>query len=825
MLKRRNFLRESGLPGPQPIYRINRFCGEAVNLIQKVVMGLRRVGLTNTLRIVQFTLYKEREDRKWAVNQSARGISLSPGELRSVQPAAGGALFTFERAELEVIFLAEDLARLSWGPGEGPLPYSLARTEWPEVQFQIAQTGQSWSLWSSSLKVEVSSNAEVRFYDPEGRLLRAEDPPERRGEAWTQRACLEPGARPFGLGQRAGWIKQDGRPYRLWNRDPVNERGMAEHLDPLYLAIPVYLAAWEGGSYLVFFENYFPGSLSFQNGWAKATFEGGRLRSYLIPGPPQRALERYTELTGRAPLPPRWALGYHQSHWGYKSEADIRQVAAGFKEHALPLSAIHLDIDYTDGYRVFTVDRKRFPDLPGLAGELAEQGIRLVAILDPGVKKDPGYFLYREGLEKGYFCSMPDGREALGVVWPGWCVFPDFTNPAVREWWAGQYPRLLELGIAGFWHDMNEPATIAAWGDFTLPLAARHHLEGRGGDHREAHNLYGLLMNAAGDAGLRQARPDSRPWLLSRSGWAGVQRCAWNWTGDSDAAWEDLRSTLATVLGLGLSGVPYSGADIGGFGGRPSAELYLRWFQLSAFLPFFRTHSAVEYGRREPWIYGEPYTSILREFLLLRGRLLPYLYTLAWETSRTGQPLARPLFWDEPFNPTLLEVEDTFLLGNSLLVAPVLEEGERERSVALPDGEWYDFWTGDRLVGPGQVQMDAPLERIPLLVRAGSALPTEELGRLVLHLFAGSGEGLLYSDAGDGYGPHRVDRFRLEGSEHSLELAWDWEGEYPFPYPRIEIRLHGLRPERAWLDGQPAVFEAGLLTAAPFKRLRIEGRR
>ncbi len=802
-----------------------------MNFIEKTMMGLRRLGLANSLRVLQYTSYKERMDRKWAPQGTAgKGADQpprTPGALRAAAAAPRGARFAFERAELEIVFLAQDLARLSWGPGQAPLPY--ATSPWSqreeasqEPPVEVEETTRGWRLSSPALRLEIGREGEIHFYDPGGALLRVERPPERRGETWTQCAALQAGAQLYGLGERAAGLNLARGDYRLWNRDPVSDRGTQDPLDPLYLTIPVYLALWDGGSYLVFYENSFPGSLSFRAGEANAAFSGGMLRSYFIPGPPAQALERYTELTGRAPLPPRWALGYHQSRWGYRSEADLRAVAQGFAEHEMPLSAIHLDIDYMDGYRVFSVDRKRFPDLPALARQLASGGVRLVAILDPGVKTDPEYRLYREGLERDCFCKLPDGSLALGVVWPGWTAFPDFTSPEARDWWAGQYPALLEAGVAGFWHDMNEPATLAASGDSTIPLGARHAFEGRGGDHLEAHNLYGLLMNAAGYDGLRRARPESRPWLLSRSGWAGMQRYAWNWTGDTDSTWEDLRSTLTMVLGLGLSGVPYSGPDIGGFGGNPPAELYLRWFQLGAFLPFFRTHSAVEYNRREPWVYGEPYTSILRQFLRLRYRLLPYLYTLAWEASRTGQPLCRPLFWDNPQDPALRAVEDAFLLGEALLVAPVLAPGARERSLHLPAGEWYDFWSGERLAGGRQVTLQAPLERIPLLVRAGSLLPLEEAGRMVFRLYAGEGTSALYLDAGDGYGPHRVERFRLSQRGGALELDWETEGSFPFPYSQVEIQVCGLQPGKAELDGAPIPLEDGRLHTAPFKKLRFE---
>jgi alpha-glucosidase len=438
----------------------------------------------------------------------------------------------------------------------------------------------------------------------------------------------------------------------------------------------------------------------------------------------------------------------------------VRAVVEGFRVRDLPLSAIHLDIDYMDGFRVFTVDPRRFPHFATLARDLETEGIALVTILDPGVKRDTKYAVYQSGRANRVFCTLPDGREMHAPVWPGWCAFPDFTNPQTRDWWGNQYPPLLEANVGGVWHDMNEPATFVAWGDPTLPQAVRHSMEGRGGDHAQAHNLFGLLMNRAGHEALRRLRPDRRPFILTRSGWSGVQRYAWTWTGDVETSWRSLRQTIPTMLGLALSGISYSGPDIGGFGGAPSAELYIRWFQLAAFLPFFRTHSSKVTPRREPWSFGPEALAIVREYLDLRYRLLPYFYTLAWEASTKGHPFVRPLFWLDDRDQSLWDVQDAFLLGDSLLVAPVLQPGATSREVTLPPGVWYDFHDERQYRGPGPVTIGAPLERVPVLARAGTVIPIEDSGaaareaRLVLHLYAGANGGaLLYSDAGDGYGP------------------------------------------------------------------------
>jgi alpha-glucosidase len=772
--------------------------------LKKILLALRSLGLKKITPTIEYSYLRDRRDREYRA-RLALGSSRGPGSLLEALPIHQGARFHFQAAALEVVFLAPDLVRLSWEPGLPPLPYALADQEWPPVGVELAQNTPGWLLSTPQLQVLVKRDGGTGFFQPgpsgqdEGALLRADLPPRFQQSAdgevtsWTLQTQLARDERIYGLGERAARLNRRGGTYTMWNTDPGGSYGPGK--DPLYISIPAYLSLHSAGTSLVFYENPFRsvfsiGDPAVHSDQIQASFEDGMLRYYFTAGTVEQVVGRFAGLTGRADLPPRWALGYHQCRWGYKDESDVRQVVRGFRENDLPLSAIHLDIDYMEDYRVFTVDRQRFPDLPGLSRELADQDIRLVTILDPGVKVDPQYAVYAEGVQRRSFVTSPDGTPLVGRVWPGASVYPDFTNPLTREWWAGQYDILLDQGVAGIWHDMNEPTSFTAWGDMTLPLDARHALEGRCGDHRQAHNLYALLMNKTGHAALRFLRPERRPWIITRAGWAGMQRYSWNWTGDTESTWESMRMTIPMVLGLGLCGVPFSGPDIGGFSGNPSPELYLRWFQLASFLPYFRTHSSIGTQPREPWVYGEPYTAILRRFLHLRCRIMPYLYTLAWQAAETGVPMVRPLFWPAASDPRLWEVDDAFLLGDDLLVAPVLEEGAAEREVHLPQGEWYDFW-GDRLYeGGSTIRLSTPLQQIPLLVRAGSILPLEELNHLVLHVYpdpAGRASGQLYSDAGDGYGPNRVDHFQVENET----LSRQEQGDYPFPYAEVALHVHG----------------------------------
>ena len=829
----------------------------------------------------------------------ARGplsVGLMPGRVVEVLPDAGGARMVFEQAELEVRFLASDVVRLSWGPGPEPVPYALAgETGWPSPDVEAIRlpTG-GLELRGAELVVRVDGEGSVRFLRPDGTVLRTEAPPVRRGYGWQVRHGMRPGERFGGLGEQSAGVDLRGGRFTLWNTDAGGSWSSGQ--GPLYLGIPVVMATHPDGDTLTFYENSTRGDFSFgaaaddtetpgeraarrrAPGTATVGFAGGILRHYVMVGRAPRLLDRYTELTGRPALPPRWALGYHQSRWGYKNEADVRDVVGGYRSLGLPLSAVHLDIDYMDGYRVFTFNSSRFPDPSALASEMAESGVRMVTIVDPGVKVDPGYDVYRRGLEDGRFCADESGHPVEGVVWPGRVVFPDFTSARTRAWWAERYRFLTDAGVAGIWHDMNEPTSISLLGDPSLPLSTRHDFDGRGGEHGEGHNLYGLLMNRAGYEGLQRARPERRPFIVSRSGWAGGQRWAWNWTGDVSTTWASMRQQMATVIGLGLSGVPYSGPDIGGFSGVPEDELYVRWLQMSVLLPYCRTHSVLGAPPREPWRFDEPARGIIVAWLRFRYRLLPYLYTLAHQATATGAPLVRPLWWPAPGTDGELgagsdmssgwdgdgaennDVDDAFLLGDALLVAPITVPGATERTVAVPPGRWVSLWA-DEDTGVGgntTARLAGPAGRIPVLVRSGSIVPLDDgwtgindpcrmdadgdltlpaesttLGldhapkRLVFHCWpteSGDARGTCADDAGDGEGPVRHDVLHLRGAVDGGAAVLTWERQGGFPPPSVvRVVLHGLRADGAEADGVTVAVAGSSVECAPFSELRIRG--
>lgn len=807
--------------------------------LNEVMLLIRFSGIQHILRILNFTWTRQRLDRAYRQKFLDRDTlpALTPGQHERTIPGPTGAEFKFENASLEVKFLSSNMVRLTWQPGLLPAPYAIAQQEWKDATVTCNPASSGWELAAKELTLKITAEGGIRFHH-NNQCLRTELPPLFKGEgdlaSWIARVEPEEGQCVYGLGDQAGPFNLNGYRRQLWNSDPGGSYG--PKTDPIYMPLPVVCVQHLSGSYLVFYENSFPGQVDLSStlpnsGPQTYQFSQGALRYYLIAGELPQLIEQFTQLTGRPEMPPVWSLGYHQSRWGYKNEADIREVVAGFEANQMPLSAIHLDIDYMNGYRVFSVDQARFPNLGKLAQELEQKNIKLVPIIDPAVKKDPNYPLYQDGQQKDIYCKLPNGKIVFGLVWPGWSAFPDFTKPTTRAWWGENYRSLLDNGMAGIWHDMNEPTSFSAWGGMALPLSTIHDLEGTQGDHFQAHNLYALQMNRAGYDALKRLRPERRPWLVSRSGWVSQQRYAWKWSGDTESSWDSLRMTIANTLGMGLSGQPYTGPDIGGFSGNPDAELYLRWFQMATFLPFFRTHSSVGTARREPWVYGEPFTSIMRSFLRLRYRLLPYFYSLAWQTHKTGVPIIRPLFWNHPNVQNLWEIDDAFLLGDNLLVAPVLQADAQQRTITLPPGTWVDFWTGKNYQGGGEVEAPVSLDTIPLLVRAGAILPLALDTGLELNIYPLPFEMdqptpalTLYSDRGDGYDAYRLDQFTQERLGNNLAIHWQQEGEYPYPYAMTQLSMPGLQSQQAWLDGSLLDSTPKITIHQPFHTLKFEAK-
>ena len=530
----------------------------------------------------------------------------------------------------------------------------------------------------------------------------------------------------YGLGEKTGFLEKSGRLYQMWNSDEP------QHLptrDPLYQSIPFFIHVGPEGAVGHFIDAPESSWFDLRNLRTIAvTVEQQWVDSwYLFADSVAGVIERYTELTGRMELPPLWALGFQQSRYSYETASRVRQVAAELRHRAIPCDVLHLDIHYMRGYRVFTWDPERFGNPAALIGDLREQGFRVVTIVDPGVKVDADYPVYTEGVRDGHFVRGGDASVYVGKVWPGDAVFPDFSRTATRSFWAEKHRELFSAGVAGIWNDMNEPADFT--GDmhdrpqFTPPSDTWVDNDGSPQSLDRFHNLYGLAMCMATREAFETQRPGERAFVLTRAGYAGIQRYAAVWTGDNHSWWEHLAASIPMLLNLGLSGVPFVGADAGGFQDNASAELYARWMQCAALMPFFRAHSVIGSTDHEPWSFGARAEAVARTAVELRYSLIPYLSALFVEAARTGLPIMRPLVLHFGSDPRVRNLNDQFMLGPSLMAAPVVQPGVECRSVYLPEGSWCDFHSGEHFQGPMDIAVPAPLERIPLFVRTPAIIP------------------------------------------------------------------------------------------------------
>ncbi|MCO6478608.1 MAG: glycoside hydrolase family 31 protein [Phaeodactylibacter sp.] len=647
----------------------------------------------------------------------------------------------------------------------------------------------------------------------------------------------------FGLGDKTCSANLRGHKLENWNTDSFSYK---KGQDPLYRSIPFYYGLHRGTGYGIFLNNSFRTHFDFdsrQNGAARFWADGGEMDYYFIYGPGLMDVAcRYAWLTGRPELPPLWALGFHQCRWSYYPESRVMELAQEFRNRQIPCDAIYLDIDYMDGYRCFTWNKEHFPNPPEMIGRLRDQGFQTVSMIDPGIRVDPQYHVYREGMKENAFLYRSTGEIMRAPVWPPDCVFPDFTHPGVREWWGGLYKGLyLEDGVSGFWNDMNEPAVFKVDGA-TCPDNVLHHYEGNACDHRKAHNIYGQQMSRATYEGLKRLRPDKRPFVLTRATFSGGQRFASVWTGDNAATWEHLRLANLQCQRLSASGFSFVGTDIGGFNKQPDGELFIRWLQLAVFHPLFRVHSmgnnidgaaeaeaemvqAAEQENRldqEPWSFGAENTALAKEAIELRYELLPYIYTVFYQNTRDGAPAIRSLFLYSQDDPAALEREEEFLFGDSLLVAPVLGPGVKSIKAYLPKGRWYGYWSGILYEGKQLATFQAEPGRIPVLAKAGSAIPNypiqqyvgeKEFESVALRVYYGEGSSEFYEDAGEGYGyqegQYKLRTFTVKTGNNNFSIGQEQEGGYRNTYGTFHLTVFGLpfKAKSCRADGQEVSFE------------------
>lgn len=731
---------------------------------------------------------------------------------------------------LEVSVYASNIVRFRYSPDgrfEDDFSYALKKEEPPEnpnYEFELKEVEDRFYISTSEIDVEISKTLHITIRDKQGKLINEdeagvtwEDNHQYGGHVVHCTKKIQEQEEFFGLGDKPCRSHLRGLRAEMWGSDTY---GYEKNTDPLYKNIPFYYGLQHEVAYGVFFDNTFRTRFDFGHERSDICHfwsEGGEMNYYFIYGPDLlRVAESYTALTGRPDMPPLWALGYQQSKWSYFPEQKVKDIAAEFRSRKIPCDVIHLDIDYMDGFKCFTWDPERFPDPKRMVAELEADGFKTVVILDPGLKIDKSYDLYIEGVENRMFCRRADGPLMKGKVWPGDCHFPDFTNPKVREWWAGLFEAFMESGVHGIWNDMNEPAVLEVG---TFPDDTRHNYDGHPCSHRKAHNVYGMQMARSSYNGAKKAIFPRRPFMLTRSGYAGVQRYAAVWTGDNLATWEHLWIANIQCQRLSISGISFAGSDVGGFIGECSPELMVRWMQLAAFHAVYRTHSSRDYGAREPWTFGEPYTKAIRTAIQTRYNFLPYLYTQFWKYHTEGTPVLRPLcFLDQSDRETYYR-QDEFGVGNHVVVCPITQPGVEERQMYLPEGKWYNYWNDEVQIGKQEFTTKVELGTWPIYVKAGAVIPqypavqnTSELDLkyLYLHVYVGEGPctSELYEDAGEYYdyeqGNHRIRTFTVKREGTGLRISQLQKGRFNVSYSTLKLFIHGMdfQPGELTVDGR-----------------------
>jgi len=797
--------------------------------------------------LIANSLIEEEEEEFHHLNNPADGIKpiikKYLGVPNNVDQQGNKFYFSDGDAKVEVTVVADEIIRVRLAP------HGVFLEEFSYAVPKLTQMATVFALHEDAIEFRVSTNVVschirkedffISFSDSQNHITSADAVPMHWEEnvkfggyyVYCTKQCHEQESF-FGLGDKPTELNLRGKRLKNWNTDAYS---FAWNQDPLYRSIPFYISLNEGIAHGIFFDNTFKAHFDFgAEDSTKTSFwaDGGELQYYYIHGPHMMdVVKSYHSLTGTHPMPPLWALGYHQCRWSYYPESKVKKIANGFRENKIPCDGIYLDIDYMDGYRCFTWNRKYFPDPKKMIRELAADGFKTVVIIDPGIRVDDNYSVFKEGKEKRYFCRRCDDYFMEGHVWPGRCQFPDFTNPEVRDWWGGLFDELVQLGVAGVWNDMNEPAVFGAG---TFPDDVRHQYDGFRGSHRKAHNVYGMQMVRATYEGLRKLLKNKRPFTITRAGYSGVQRFSSVWTGDNVASWEHLKLGNIQMQRLSTSGIPFCGTDIGGFSGEPDGELFTRWIQLGTFSPFMRAHSAGDTKEREPWSFGDPFTAINRKFIELRYRLLPYLYSTFWEHHRYGFPILRPIAMQEQEEISNHFRQDEFTYGDKILICPVMEPGQQSRKVYLPKGKWFNYWTLELVDGGQEVEVPTPLETIPIFVKAGSVIPEypvmqyvgeKEIEEVKLNVYFSNYEvnSFLFEDYGETFAYEQdiylEKKFVVNGKSTVLTIQQSMEGLYTPRYEAYYFNVIGLpfKPSKILADGKDVPYSVDDNKCVEFK--------
>lgn len=701
--------------------------------------------------------------------------------------------------------------RVSQNPTWNDFSYLLTNDPIPGSNaHQLQTSGDAIYLVTPALqvKVEKAPNFRVSFLTNSYQVINEDYPGDGFGTSFIgQRSTLYkrlfPNERFVGLGEVLGNLDKRGSAYTLNNTDTYK---YGDPRLPMYTNIPFYIGIRDTMVYGLFYHNTYKSFFNFgvsTPDYMSITADGGDVDYFFIYDTDiPKIITHYTSLTGRMPLPPMWSLGYHQSRCSYFPQANVKILAETFRKKEIPIDCIVLDADYLQDYEPFRINTERFPDMKGLSAYLKSLDLEVTASVNPGIKIDSTYFAHEDGLKKGVFVKYSNGDLYTAEIAPSMNHYVDFTNPKGRAWWVDHMKFLPENGIHGYWNDMNEPAVGGSY----IPDNLWFDFDGTKANGLQAKNVYGMLMARSSYESALKYGENRRPFILTRSGFAGVQRYAATWTGDNTAKEEFLLLGALLNTQMGLSGLPFVGDDIGGYIGNTSKELFARWIEVGVFEPFCRNHKEAFATANEPWSYGEEAEAIAKEYIGFRYRLMPYLYSKFYEATQTGMPIARSLCMNYPNDPLVYNAlyQYQFMCGDALMIVPVTPS-EKIKKHYLPGSYWFDLYSDEKVAGNRELIAECPIFQIPVFVKPSSIIPMQGLVQstkqnpgdtLFLHLFSGdeSNEICYYEDDGATMdyqkGAYYKRWMRFDPAKKVLTLDSP-EGNWKSRFKVIKVVLHG----------------------------------
>ncbi len=738
---------------------------------------------------------------------SNTSLSQSLGNLKEWKKESFGISGETTHEKFRILVYTESIIRINLTASEAFEDFSYSVVAKPDGNnFTITEKESYIEIQTSKTILTIQKNPlRFRFATLDNKTINEDDAAfgtSWNGEQVTTYKKLQEGERFIGLGEKTGGLDRKGNGYQNWATDSF---AYSTGQDPLYSSMPFYIGLHSELVYGIFFDNTHKSFFNFgasNNRFSSFAADQGEMNYYFFhDSSVAKIIQHYTHLTGRMEMPPLWSIGYQQCRYSYYPDKEVLTLAQTFRDKDIPSDVIVFDIHYMEQYKIFTWSKKDFPDPKGLLDKLKVLGFHVVVMCDPGIKEEKGYKAYEEGVEENVFIKYPDGTNYSGQVWPGWCHFPDFTNPKARTWWKEQFKDYVALGVEGYWNDMNE---IATWGQM-LPENIEMDFEGNKATMRKGRNVYGFQMARSTYEGTKELLNGKRPFNLTRSGFSGVQRYAAVWTGDNVAYDDHMMLGVRMVNSMGLTGIAFAGYDVGGFVGNADINLFTRWISIGSLSPFFRGHSMINSRDSEPWSYGEEAEQISRNYIKFRYQLLPYIYSLFYEASLNGMPVQRSLAIDYTHDPKIYDGQffNQYLLGPSILVAPV-ESNKEFVKVYFPEGDWYYLYTGKKYAGNTEVILECPLNKLPVFVKAGAILPmqpsksnTKEITTTtILHIYVGGNCSFThYEDDGATFdyqkGNFAKRLIENKSSERKVVLS-AVEGTYTSPAKKLKIVLHGL---------------------------------